>query len=84
VAWVIGGGAIYAAAMAFLSEVRITDVDLAVDGDTRAPQLSDEWMQEPADDGWRTSSTGIRYRFRVLRRQPSQTTSSSGTSSSIR
>lgn len=69
--WVAGGGAVYAAALALADRVVVTDVDGDWAGDVFAPLLDDSWRQtgcEPAE-GWRTSSTGVRYRFRDLRRR---------------
>jgi dihydrofolate reductase len=68
--WVIGGGQVYAAFLAFADRVVVTDVDLAVDGDTWAPELGAEWRRvsrEP-EDGWSTSSTGLRYAVSEHRR----------------
>ena len=64
-AWVIGGGQIYAQAMPHLEEVSITEIDLDVAGDTRAPRLGSEWIRSSTDpdEGWHTSRTGTRYRF---------------------
>ncbi|QJU52367.1 dihydrofolate reductase [Herbiconiux sp. KACC 21604] len=69
-AWVIGGGEIYAAALPRASRVEVTEVDLEVAGDTRAPELGGgEWVRvtEPAE-GWHESRTGIRYRFHSFTR----------------
>jgi len=68
-AWVIGGGAVYAGAVALADVAVVTVVDLDVAGDTHAPELgSSEW--EVVDDGpWLTSSEGPRYRFVTSRRR---------------
>ena len=69
--WVIGGGAVYAAALPLADRVEVTVVDVAGDGDTHAPHLHpDEWRLVSADPagGWHTSSTGLRYRFQSYRR----------------
>jgi dihydrofolate reductase len=67
--WVIGGGQLYREAIALADRLDVTELDLEVDGDTRAPDRTD-WRTVSADpaDGWRTSSSGIRYRFLVLQR----------------
>ena len=64
-AWVIGGGQIYAQALAHLDEISVTEIDLDVAGDTRAPRLGTEWIRSSIDphEGWHTSRTGTRYRF---------------------
>jgi dihydrofolate reductase len=71
-AWVIGGGALYASAMNHVTEVRLTEIDLVVDGDVVAPELGADW--EPAvigdaDGRWHWSRTGVRYRMLAYRRR---------------
>ncbi len=66
-AWVIGGGALYAEAIERADVLEITELDLAVDGDTRAPERPG-WRITSASD-WATSSAGIRYRFTTLHRR---------------
>jgi dihydrofolate reductase len=65
--WVIGGGEVYAAAMAVADRLYITDVDLEVEGDVRAPSLDAGWRQVEAGE-WRVSRGGPRFRWRVLAR----------------
>ena len=60
--WVIGGGEIYRQALAHASSLEITELDLAVAGDTRAPAVGPEWTRVRASE-WALSKTGIRYRF---------------------
>lgn len=69
-AWVIGGGAVYAGAVAHADVAVVTVVDVDVAGDTHAPTLDDrDW--EVVDDGpWQASSEGPRYRFVTHRRRP--------------
>lgn len=70
--WVIGGAAVYAAALPHAHVLEVTEVAEDVDGDVRAPEVGPEWgvvAVEPAE-GWRTSTSGLRYRF-VTRRRPS-------------
>ncbi|TYP83720.1 dihydrofolate reductase [Blastococcus xanthinilyticus] len=63
-AWVIGGGAVYAEFLPHADRLVVTDVDLEVDGDTRAPEPGQGWRlvsRAPAE-GWATSErTGLRY-----------------------
>ncbi|WP_416375800.1 dihydrofolate reductase [Pseudoclavibacter terrae] len=70
-AWVIGGGELYREALASADRLEVTEIDLQVDGDARAPDWSgDDWRvdaREPSD-GWLESRTGIRYRFLSLSR----------------
>jgi len=67
--WVIGGGQIFRAAIARADRLEVTELDVAVAGDTTAPDIAG-WRvvsEEPAD-GWLTSRSGIRYRFLRLER----------------
>ncbi|SDC82165.1 dihydrofolate reductase [Geodermatophilus telluris] len=61
--WVIGGAAVYAAFLPHADRLVVTDVDLAVDGDTRAPALGDGWRRtaRTPETGWATSRTGLAY-----------------------
>lgn len=65
--WVAGGGAVYVAAMPRAGALHVTDVDLDVDGDTFAPVVGPEWHEVEVGE-WETSTSGVRYRFRELRR----------------
>lgn len=67
--WVIGGGQLYREAITLADRLDVTELDLVVDGDTRAPDRTG-WRVVSADpaEGWHTSRTGIRYRFLVLER----------------
>jgi len=66
--WVIGGGMLYAAAIDRADLLEVTRLDVAVEGDTRAPS-TDGWRRVAADpeEGWHTSRSGIRYRFETYR-----------------
>jgi len=72
-AWVMGGGQLYAEAIARADVVEVTRLDLEVEGDTFAPALTG-WRLDRSDpvtpDGWHTSpAEGVRYRFETYRRQ---------------
>lgn len=58
--WVIGGAGVYAAFLPYADLVVRTEIDLAVDGDTYAPALGDDWRAEPGE--WQTPESGPRYR----------------------
>jgi dihydrofolate reductase len=58
--WVAGGAAVYAAFLPLAALILRTRIDLDVPGDTRAPELSADWIVE-SDTGWRTSANGLRY-----------------------
>ena len=69
--WVIGGAAVYAAFLPHAGRLVVTDVDLAVDGDTRAPALGAGWRRvtRTPDHGWATSAAGLRYAVSEYRRE---------------
>ncbi|GAA4103385.1 dihydrofolate reductase [Nonomuraea soli] len=58
--WVIGGAAVYQAALPFADRIVVTEIREAFEGDTRAPEL-----RRPPDSvgDWQESSTGLHYRF---------------------
>lgn len=62
--WIVGGGQLYREALAGASRLEVTELDVEVDGDTTAPDRSD-WrtVRRDPENGWHTSSSGIRYRF---------------------
>lgn len=63
--WVIGGASIYVESLPRADVLEVTEVDLAVEGDTYAPVVGPEWTLTQSDpaDGWLESGDGIRYRF---------------------
>jgi dihydrofolate reductase len=65
--WVIGGGALFGEAIDGADLLEVTELDLAVAGDTFAPSR-EGWMLRAVDpaEGWHTSALGIRYRFLTL------------------
>ncbi|MFD8204984.1 dihydrofolate reductase [Streptomyces sp. NPDC059695] len=63
VAWVMGGGEIYRAALPRATTLSVTEVDTEVAGDTYAPAVGADW-HIAEDSGWRDSTTGLRYRIR--------------------
>lgn len=67
--WVIGGGQVYREAIGRADVLEVTELDLAVDGDTHAPSRA-EWTVHAADpaEGWHVSRNGIPYRFLTLTR----------------
>lgn len=58
--WVIGGAGVYEAFLPYADLVVRTEIDLAVDGDTFAPALGDDWESRPGD--WQTPESGPRFR----------------------
>ena len=70
--WVIGGAAVYAAFLPHAGRLVVTDVDLAVDGDTRAPAIGAGWrlVARTPEAGWATSSAGPRYAVGQYERVP--------------
>lgn len=71
--WVMGGGQVYAEAVALADVCMVTEVDLEVAGDAFAPVLDPaEWSPAAgASTRWMTSSgtAGLRYRIRTWRRR---------------
>jgi dihydrofolate reductase len=71
--WVIGGGAVYAAFLHHADRLVVTEVDLDVAGDTRAPSLGSGWRRvarEP-EEGWSDSeASGLRYAVAEYARDP--------------
>jgi dihydrofolate reductase len=65
--WIVGGGEVYRLALPLAGRAEVTEVDLDPDGDTVAPALDADWMLAASDpeDGWHTSSSGVRYRYRT-------------------
>ncbi|HYB36690.1 MAG TPA: dihydrofolate reductase [Mycobacterium sp.] len=67
--WVIGGEQIYALAMPVASRCEVTEIDIDLpleDGDAVAPVLDETWRGVTGD--WKTSNTGLRYRFHSYQR----------------
>ena len=64
-AWVIGGAQIYGAFMPLADRLEVTQIDVVVAGDTLAPTLGAGWRlrRRSPEEGWSTSSTGLRFRF---------------------
>jgi dihydrofolate reductase len=67
--WVIGGSAVYAAALPVADRLEVTYVDLRCDGDVHAPALGSDW-RPTLDSGWLTSATGLRYKLVTFERAP--------------
>jgi len=65
-AWIIGGGQLYREAISRADVLEVTELDLDVAGDTRAP--SRQGWSTLAEGPWLTSRSGIRYRFLTLGR----------------
>jgi dihydrofolate reductase len=58
--WVIGGAAVYRAALPFADRIVVTEIRESFDGDTFAPDVA----RPPDSVGeWQESSTGLHYRF---------------------
>lgn len=58
--WVIGGAAVYRAALPCADRIVVTEIREVFDGDTHAPDVG-----RPPDTrgAWQESSTGLHYRF---------------------
>ena len=71
--WLIGGGELFAEALAnpTIDVAVVTFLDLDAEGDAFAPRLGPEWEPEwakPADGSWLDSRAGVRYRVTAYRR----------------
>ncbi|WP_407320659.1 dihydrofolate reductase [Isoptericola halotolerans] len=66
--WVMGGGQVYAEAVALADRCVVTEVDLEVSGDAFAPMLDPAVWRADGGAGWATSSGGLRYRIRSYER----------------
>ncbi|GAB3579212.1 dihydrofolate reductase [Leifsonia lichenia] len=69
--WVIGGAELYRLALPSADRVELTEIDLSVDGDTRAPAIDASWTSDPGP--WLTAASGLRYRFTHLERDRART-----------
>lgn len=68
-AWVIGGAQIYALALPLATRCEVTEVDVDIpreDDDAIAPVLDAAWAGTEGE--WRTSASGLRYRYLSHRR----------------
>ena len=59
--WVIGGAELYRQTLSTADRLEVTEIDLEVDGDTRAPEPGTGWTVHAGE--WLTGSNGMRYRF---------------------
>lgn len=72
--WVIGGAAVYDAALPLADRAVVTYIDLAPDGDVYAPTLDADWRAVVGGE-WQTSAAGLRYKVTTYERRaaiPSQ------------
>lgn len=70
--WVMGGAEVYAEAIAHADVLEVTEIDLAVPGDVRAPAIGPDWLvtARSPQSGWHESAKdGTRYRFLTYRRR---------------
>lgn len=69
-AFIIGGGQIYAAALPLASALHLTEIDASFpDADTHFPPVSPaDWTEDECGDWETDEKSGLRYRFRTLRR----------------
>ena len=68
IAWVMGGGQMYRAAIARATDLVVTRLDLDIDAaDTFAPEIGPEWQLIDAGEQL-ISATGVGYRFERFER----------------
>jgi dihydrofolate reductase len=65
--WVIGGSAVYAAALPLADRVEVTYVDMVCAGDAFAPELDASWQPRSVGD-WLISTSGLRYKLATFDR----------------
>lgn len=68
--WVIGGAQIFSSAIGRADRLEVTQIRERFDGDTTAPTVDETWREVATDpvsanskSGWRTSRTGLEYRY---------------------
>ena len=66
-AWVIGGAALFAAALPLATMAVVTEIDADFDGDTWAPALGADWVQIEHADGPGSTAT-LPFSIRTWRR----------------
>lgn len=69
--WVIGGGSLYAEAIGRADVIELTELDIAVPGDTLAPAVDETWVETAREplDAWTVSRSGVPFRFIRLERR---------------
>jgi dihydrofolate reductase len=71
-AWVIGGGSVYRESLPLADVLVVTEIDLEVAGDTRAPEIPAGFRvvsNDPEDaEGWHRGVSGLAYRIRTYQR----------------
>ena len=66
-AWICGGGQVYAEAMPLADLLVVSEIDIEVDGDTYAPEISSGWA-DPRVGEWVEAENGMRFRVLTYRR----------------
>ncbi|KGJ73491.1 dihydrofolate reductase [Cryobacterium roopkundense] len=63
--WVIGGREVFDQALNQADALEVTEINEDFAGDTTAPKIQSGWVVDYTDphSGWRTSETGLDYRF---------------------
>ena len=63
--WVIGGSDVFEQAVNHADVLEVTEINADFEGDTDAPRIPSGWVVGVADppNGWRTSESGLEYRF---------------------
>jgi len=64
--WVLGGAAVYTAAVPYAAHAVVTELRESFDGDVYAPTLGPRWRLDASDPaaGWLESRVGLHYRVR--------------------
>lgn len=67
--FIIGGGQLYEQSLVLADILEITYVDLAIDGDTFYPTLSDEFIKTWHSPNYVDETSGVGFRFERYQRQ---------------
>ena len=66
--WVIGGSQIYDLALPYADQAYVTEIDETYEGETYAPELTEDQWQIAESSELMTSATGLKYKFVVYSR----------------
>lgn len=66
--WVIGGSQIYEMALPYADHAYVTEIDETYEGDTYAPELTEDQWQMTESSELMTSVTDLKYKFVVYSR----------------
>ena len=71
--WIIGGAQIYEAALPYAERAYVTLIKETYEGDTYAPELSEEEWEVVESTDIQKSASGLKYIFMIYQRKPPST-----------